>query len=206
MISKALKTLPRKVFPLNQKENPTKIEQFTYDLEYFWKMEIYYPVRSFFSRYRERISRSFAFAVHGWMHYDFESAYLYDLMAFKLKRIYECLKNGHAVQHKEDMDALREAIKICERLFDGQYDAKYYKAHAKKWGKLRSKHIPEYDENGKIKHYLWDRSRGKAKTNAQKKKEVADLRKIWVLEEKDRRADLDRLNEILKKHEPSWWD
>lgn len=204
--SKAIKGLPRKVALDYQEKPETFLAKIGQVIATAFKRYIYYPVDAFISRTHERASRSLAFAKHGWMHYDFESAYLYDIMAFKMKRIYECLENGHAVQEDEDMKALKEAIAICERLFKGNYDDKYYKAHDKKWGKMISKHIPEYDENGKIKYYRWESSRPKAKTPKQKEKEVADLRQIWVNEEIDRKADIDRLAEILKNHEPKWWD
>lgn len=206
MISKALKALPRKVALAEEKKNATAIGRFTQKLIYLLKMYLYYPVDSFISRTYERVSRSLAFAIHGYMHYDFESAYLYDIMAFKMKRILKSLNNGYAVQTKENMNALKEAITICDRLFKGNYDEKYYKAHAKKWGNLRSKHIPEYDDNGKIKYYRWETSRKNSNTPSKKKKEIADLRQIWVFEEQDRQKDLARLHEIFIKHEPTWWD
>lgn len=206
MISKALKALPRKVSLSIEEKEPTKFRRAVQVVVNAFKEHLYYPIDSFFSRTYERASRSLAFAKHGWMHYDFESAYLYDIMAFKLKRIHACLLNGHAIQDDEDMNALLEAIQICERLFKGQYDEKYYDLHEKKWGESKHEHIPEYDEEGKIKWYRWESSRPNAKTAAQKKREVADLRRIWVNEEKDRKADLKRLHEILMKHEPTWWD
>lgn len=173
-------------------EPTTKLGKLLQTVKDFIVIEIYYTVESFFNRYIERISRSLAFAKRGWLHYDFESAYLYDIMAFKLKRIYPVLKNGYAVQEKENMDALKEAIAICERLFAGNYDDKYHKAHNKKWGK-----IDILDDK---------RHRVKAKTPAQKEQERKEFMKCWEDGEKDRIADLDRLNEILKKHEPTWWD
>lgn len=205
--SKAIKGLPRKA-ALDYQEKPlTQLGKIGQAIATAWKRYVYYPVDSFISRTHERASRSLAFARHGWMHYDFESAYLYDLMAFKMKRIYACLETGHAIQDDVDMKALKEAIAICERLFKGQYDDKYYKAHDKKWGKMKSTHTPiKFDEKGKPTLYSWDTSRPRAKTPAQKKKEVADLRKIWINEEIDRKADIDRLAEILKNHEPKWWD
>lgn len=203
MISKALKGLPRRLDLELKKDKFTKMRE---KISYAFKMYLYYPVDSFISRYVERISRSLAFAKHGWMHYDFESAYLYDLMAFKMKRIYGCLENGHAIQEEEHMAALKEAIAICERLFKGEYERPHYDKHDEKWGEMESNHIPEYDANGKILHYRWESWRPKAVTPAQKKKERADLKKVWQNGEKDRQADLDRLNEILKKHEPAWWD
>lgn len=206
MISKALKGLSGKDLDKPDKKPTTFIGKTCKKVADMFGEYVYYPMYYFFSRTYERVFRSWAFAKHGYMHYDFESAYLYDLMAFKLKRVYKCLKNGNAVQEYKNMSALAEAITICERLFKGTYDEKYYKLHDKKWGKLCSKTIPEYDEKGKIKHYRWESWRSKTKTAEQKKKERKDLRKIWVNEEEDRRADLDRLNEILKNHEPTWWD
>lgn len=204
--SKAIKGLPRKTALRLKEKDPTFWGKVRDKIVDGFKMHIYYPIDSFINRTYERVTRSLAFARHGYMHYDFESAYIYDLMAFKMKRIYKCLENGHAIQQDADMKALKEAIKICERLFAGEYDRKYYDAHDKKWGKMKSKTIPEYDEAGKIKHYRWESSRPKANSPMRKRKEVADLRKIWVLEEEDRKKDLDRLNEILKNHEPAWWD
>lgn len=206
MISKAIKGLPRKAALELEEKEPTKFLRAMQKIAYAFKMYIYYPVDSFISRTYERASRSLAFAKRGWMHYDFESAYLYDIMAFKLKRIYKCLEQGHAIQHDEDMLALKEAIEICERLFKGDYDSKYYEAHELKWGAMKSDHIPEYNEDGSVKWYRWETSRPNAKTATQQKREVADLRRIWKNEEKDRRADLKRLHEILVKHEPTWWD
>lgn len=205
--SKAIKGLPRRTALELEEKEPGFFGRLGQKIAYGFKMYLYYPVDSFFSRTYERVTRSLAFAKHGYMHYDFESAYLYDLMAFKMKRIYAALETGHAWQEPEDMAALKEAIAICERLFNGEYDSKYYKAHDKKWGEMKSLHTPiEFDDKGKPKLYRWDTSRPKANTPAKKKKEIADLRQIWVNEEKDRRADIDRLADILKNHEQKWWD
>lgn len=205
--SKALKALPRRVSIDCEEKSPTYLGKIAQTISQAFRSYLYYPVDSFFSRTYERVSRSLAFAKHGYMHYDFESAYIYDLMAFKMKRVYKCLKNGYGVQKKEDMRALKEAIKICERLFHGNYDDKYHEAHNKKWGNIRSKHIPRrFDEKGKVTHYEWKTWRPKVKTVAQKEKERAEFLQTWQDGEKDRLADLDRLNEILKKHQMAWWD
>lgn len=204
MISKAVKgTTPEEIEAEEKARKTPKFLRPTVD----WILDtFYYPVDSFVSRYKERISRSLAFAKRGWMHYDFESAYLYDIMAFKMERIYEVLKDGHVYQEDEDMAALKEAIEICKRLFAGEHEDKHYAAHSAKWGELEHKDFPEHDENGKVKWYRLELTRPNAVTEAQKEEELADLRKVWEYGERDRKADLDRLNEILKKHEPSWWD
>lgn len=207
MMSKQIKGLPRKAALSLEKKEPTIIGKIGQKIAYAFQMYLYYPVDDFFSLIYERTSRSLAFAKHGWMHYDFESAYIYDLMAFKMKRIYACLENGHAVQHKEDMKALKEAIKICERLFEGNYDYKYHRAHDKKWGRSRmSTGERKEDKDGNVTYTSIFKERSKVKNAAMKKKERKEFMKTWEDGEKDRQADLDRLNEILKKHEPSWWD
>jgi hypothetical protein len=180
-ISKAIK-------PWTPEPEPTtRLGKLWKEVKWVFMMNLYYPVDSFFSRYYERISRSLAFAIRGWMHYDFESAYLYDIMAFKLKRIYKVLENGHAVQEDDDMKALQEAIAICEKLFNFDYAEKYYDEHEKVWGQLEIGKNREFAEGEyeKYRQSIWD---------------------VSINEEKDRNADLDRLNEILKKHEPTWWD
>lgn len=206
MISKQLKRLPRRISKKLGKKPDGKLERALKAVADAYLTNVYYPVESFFRHTIECVSRSLAFARHGYMSSDFDSAYLYSVMSFKLKRLQGCLLTGHVVQYKEDIDALEEAITICDRLFSGEYDRKYYKTHTKKWGELKTRDIPEYDDEGKIKYYRWESSRKNANTPSKKKKEVADLRQIQVNEEKDRGADLDRLHEILKNHEKTWWD
>jgi hypothetical protein len=140
------------------------------------------------------------------MHFDFDHAYIWDLMAFKLRRILDVLVDGHLHQDPESIKALKEAIKICDRLHEQNYEDKYHTAHDRKWGRLKHKDIPNYDANGKIVSYTWDMSRPKAKTKGQKEKERKDFLEILENGERDRRADLDRLNVILKEHEQKWWD
>lgn len=206
-MSKALKGCSRKEIEEERDREPKTVfgKSLKKALELF-KEYVYYPVDHFRSRNWERLTRSLAFAIHGWMHYDFESAYIYDLMAFKMKRVLKCLETGHAIQEDEDINALKEAIEICERLFNGNYDDKYHEEHNKKWGEIESEHIPIVDADGKVRSYRWETARSGVKTPAQEKKERKEFMKTWENGEKDRVKDLNRLNEILIKHEPSWWD
>lgn len=91
----------------------------------FFLSELYYRVTDFFDCLIERISRSYAYAKFGYMHYDFDALFLYSLMSFKLKRIHKCLKNDIAIQRDGDMKALEEAISVCDRLFMDNYEDKY---------------------------------------------------------------------------------
>ena len=85
----------------------------------------------------ERSKRSYAFAKIGWKNYDFDSHPLFDLMAFKLRRIKKTLENGYAIHEEEDMKALAEAIEICDRIAKEDYESKYFEAHDAKWGEIK---------------------------------------------------------------------
>lgn len=184
----------------------TPFQKLKATIVYAFKEHIYWPIDNFVSRYVERISRSIAYARFGWDNFDWDHAYAWDLMSFKLKRLQKCLQNGHVHQEKADMDALKEMIKIIGRLKESEYDDIYHKIHDKKWGRSIRKTTPIYDENGKIKHYRWESSKPKAKTEAQKTKERAGFLKCFELGEVDRLKDFDRMNEIMKKHMHKWWD
>lgn len=202
--SKAIKgTTPAE---MDAEEAARKTPKFLRPLVDWIEDKITWPVQHFFTYNYERISRSLAWARKGWKHYDWESAYLYDVMAWKMKRIHAALLVGNAIQEDENMEALKEAIAICERLFKADYDDPYRKAHDEKWGEMVTWFTPAYFPNGEQSGSYWNSSRPNAVTEEQKAEEVADLRKIWEYEERDRKLDIDRLAEILKKHEPSWWD
>ena len=104
------------------------IKKFVRSLKYVNPIKgVFYWLVDTYDILRERISRSIAFAVHGWDHYDFEGLYVYDIMAFKLRRVEKTLiKYGHFdTLHPERLVALREAIEICDRLFEDSYELDY---------------------------------------------------------------------------------
>jgi len=168
------------------------------------KKYLVYPVQDFISKYSERISRSYAFANVGWKNYDFDSQFLFEIMSFKLKRIQKCLKNGCAVQETEDMSALQEAIDICERLSETDYDSKYHELHNKKWGEM----VPwttEPTEDSEYKRLVFQ-NRANVKNEEDKELERKEFLHAFDLGELDRRKDLDRLNYLFKEYLPKWWD
>lgn len=171
-----------------EKEPTTIAGKIWEEIKWEFKMNLYYPVAGFFSRYYEYSCRSLAFARFGWGNYDFDGAYLYEMMSFKMKRLYKVLENGHVIQEDEDMKALLEAIDICKRLSEGDYEMKYYYKHIE---------IYPHGEIGAPKPKI---------TKEQATKRYKSFEEVVANGERDRYADLDRLNEIFKKHFPSWWD
>lgn len=166
-----------------------------------------YKLERLWNRYTVRISRSYAFAKHGWTSFDFDAGTVWPLLAFKFRRIYPVLVGGHSVQKDEDMNALLEAIEICDRLGSDNYDGKYYDLHDAKWGELESKHdrVASRDADGKPTSYYWDSWRANV-TPENKEQERADLLMIYANTEKDKEVDLDRLAYIFKHYLPSFWD
>jgi hypothetical protein len=200
------KALKENYFGKDDKEHGKLVTILLY-LPKLVREHIYYPLESLYSRYTERIGRSYAFAKIGWLNYDFDSHSLYDLMAFKLARIHKALVDGVAYQDDEDMNALLEAIKLCNRLYDEKYDDSYQDEHDKKWGEIKSEHIPcKWDAKGKISMYQWKTSRDGVQTPEQEAIEREEWKKCYEQGEADRIKDLDRLNELFKKHLNSWWD
>lgn len=167
----------------------------------FFLFSLYYPVGSFFSRLVERVSRSYAFAKFGYMHYDFDHVYLYTLMSFKLKRIKKCLENGHAVQEDHNMAALQEAIEICDRLGGEGYDDKYYDLLDQKWGESEFSFTP--DGNGLS---TFNSNRKNRVTPEDHEQYNRELLAYMDSAELDRKNDIDRLADILKVNGPTWWD
>lgn len=213
--SKALKSLPKRLLteecgcPEGDKHEHGHIYKVLRAVGRFYMFKIYYPIESFFVRLRERTARSARWAKFMYMNYDFDSHYVYSVMEFKYKDLYRCLENGHAIQDKVDMDALKETIKICGRLSQWDYEDKYHREHDKKWGKMpRWDTKPALDKDGKDTGnvQMIFKPRPKADTKRKENQERKEFRKIWEKGEKDRCADIDRLAELLKKHAPRWWD
>jgi hypothetical protein len=173
---------------------PTSFERFVT----FTGFSFLYDIESFYQTYKERIERSIAFARIGWLNYDFESQYLYDLMAFKLKRVLYTIETyGHHVEDSDNMDALRESIEICNRLFVNQYEDQYLDKHDEKWGPLT---YSKFSPNESIF------KRANAITKEQKELELIEFMECDQKGQEDRSKDIYRLAQLLDKHQASWWD
>lgn len=172
-----------------------KIQEIIDNIKDF-SIKVKYFIPDTYSLLKERIGRILSYAKFSYRNYDFDSAFLYSLMSFKLKRLRNCLINGIAVQQENDMKALDEAISICDRLHADSHDLKYYDNHDEKWGEL------ECDfSSGCFKS-----SRKNVKTKEDKAKELKETLEIYNKAEQDRKNDIDRLSEILKTNAPAWWE
>ena len=173
-------------------------------LKEFWEYlndEIFYPIKINIRVFYESLSRAIAFGRFVWDKYDFESDSMFAIMAFKLQRVKKCMDEGYGVYPKPVKQAMKEAIKICNRLYENQYEEPYRKAHDKKWGRMNLKRL--LDEQGFID---WTCGRKGVKTETDKREEGIDTLRDAGLAWRDRMRDFDRLNKILKKYQNAWWD
>lgn len=171
-----------------------KLKKFLFDFDY----EYLHPIRIFFRVQYERICRSISYAIFTWDLVDFDSHSMFTIMAFKLERVKKCMDEGYGVYPKATTDAIKEAIKICKRLGNDDYEAPYRKIHDKKWGRPRF-----FDKKGEFSFNL---ARKNVKSKYDKKKESDDSRKIMEDALQDRMNDFDRLHVLLKTYQSEWWD
>lgn len=169
-------------------------KQFKENIKESW-ITVRYFIPDNFSILKERISRAWAYAKFGYYNYDFDSGYLYSLMSFKLKRIKFCLENGIAVQEPENMQALDEAINICDRLHIELYEDKYYKELDVKWGEISF-------GSGDVFEF----TRKKRVTKEDHSNYYKDIINASHQAENDRQADIDKLAKLLKTHAQHWWE
>lgn len=144
----------------------------------------------------ERFCRALAFAKFGWDNIDFDSHALYGLMEFKLKRIQRALNKGYSILPAEATLALQEAIDICKRLYEENHDEALIQKHYEKWGR------PELSDK-EIGPLIIHQN---VRTEEDEKQEREEFLLIHSQKLNLRLQDLARLYEILKVHQPYWWD
>lgn len=179
-------------------------------LLYWLKDKLLWPITDFINMHFERSKRAIAYAKFGYKHYDFDSAYMWDLLVFKLKRIEKALKEGNAIQEDADMAELAEAIVICQRIFDDEYENKYHDAHDIKWGEFppwkTEKEVKRIGDKDVVFYKVINRERPKVITETDKVLERQDFLRCFENAAADRIADIDRLSIILKNTSQKWWE
>lgn len=103
----------RKLYPRN-----SSLWEKIYTSDWFDSIyEIYTKVRVFF----QTVERFFFW---GWKlrnSYDFDSAFVYEMLYLKYERIEKCLENGHCVHNKTEMRRLKTIKCLALRLFEANY-------------------------------------------------------------------------------------
>jgi hypothetical protein len=169
--------------------------------DWWWEtpvFEAYKKVKRFYYRLKKWIE----WRPILWENYDFDAHTIYQLLRYKLERIYRCLENGHAIQEERDMKALRLAIKLAKRLEAGNYEDSFYDRHDKKWGELKTwfEPIP-----GSTNSY-WRSSRPNAVTEQEKEQERKETRELYEAAQSKEAREKRWLFAIISKYDKVWWD
>lgn len=179
-------------------------------LVYYFKKFFIWPVSDNYRWISRSLKRSYDYARFGWDNYDWDFAYTYDLMEFKLKRLKKALLRGCSIQEPEDMAALEELIQVVGRLRNyDDYSNSYLDAHNLKWGATESRTEPWVNENGKRMGSTWIAWRKNCPENAPKElkeMETKEFRTCFEQGESDRMRDMEKMFEILKARDRRWWD
>ena len=156
----------------------------------------------FVRRHIKNTKRALEYAYFAYNNHDWDHAYIYDLLAYKLKRVKKELANGCAIHEKEILEALDEAVLICRRISDDNYEEKYFEVHNKKWGDVKIEFVPAKRPG----FTQLKTSRSGVANKKQQKQERKEANAIYKQAEKDIQKDFDRLGFILKNYSRRWWD
>lgn len=167
----------------------------------WWKLERLY--RRLIGRKLHFLAKVLAYSKILYSDFDFDSCYLYPLMALKMKRLLKTMEEGHLEQDSTDLKALKLCIKLCERIReDGDYYDRPMRRHDRKWGKS----VITWRKVGKKGSSMMNSRRKNAKTTRQKNRErkefMASYRASDFLRDRDRRI----LFNVMAKYMPNWWE
>lgn len=182
----------------------SKKDKYPWDNPDSWMFDVKYlpgqMYRKLIGRPLECIKRAFAFAKIGWGSYDWDHAYLLELELFKMRRILKVIENGHTDWEATDggkcLKALRLAIKIGDRMMEGNYH-KFYDLHHKKWGEreiLWNDDTPFVNGSRPVK---WNRECSE--------EESAELIIAFKIDERLEQRDYNLFYGIIAKYSRGWW-
>lgn len=161
---------------------------------YYW---IYNSIKQFF----RNLSRALVFAKIGWSNYDYDYAYLLDLMRFKLERMEKEILNGYGEPDKKTNQSIRICIKLLKKIAHRDYHY-FIDLHYTKWGQPELEHL-ESDEKGysrvSIKHE-------KAITENDKELQTKEFLEAYAKDQKQEERDTRLLFAIMAKYHKRWWD
>lgn len=170
-------------------------------------------LRPFEWLYEQCVWRVFKRTPHMWAYlkyastdFDFDSVYLIRVNVFKLKRMLRAFTNNpHCIHEPKDLQALRLAIRLGERLSEVDYDYAA-RAHERKWGELNMDFEPLPEEEGG-KHAgsvlkFWR----KEVTPETEEQERQEFLAAVEADDKARERDARLFFGLLSKYYRNWWD
>jgi len=142
--------------------------------------------------YWNKLTRSLSGAKLLWNNEDWDSAFLLELMSWKLKRLEKAIRYGHCVGQEKRADEIRTCILLIERIINHNYISEGYAKHLDDWWKSRTEISTK--DGGVIIDFPDDDKMEKVRNRHQNH--------LMKLEQQD----YDLLFRILHRKIQYWWD
>lgn len=156
-----------------------------------------------FSYFRKRLKFAFDYGYFAYKNqYDFDSQYVFSLLSFKLKRLRKRMR-----EHTYDSDhtrALELAIKLCDRLYDYDYEEKSWNKFNQKWGHPKTTFPRCTEEEGR--GYYTVEFTYPDMTEEAKEQRGIEMQNHAALVDGLKARDTKWLFDIMQKHIWDWWD
>jgi hypothetical protein len=166
-------------------------------------------MKYFFRRKWEQIKRVIDFLPIIWEGYDFDYIYLVNLFKHQLKRQADYLESDRAmtITAKDKAKRIRTAIKLLNKVYDGDYEEEYIDKIEKLYGKTHFKFIPSdyITEDGTNTYEL--KSWNENAVDEKHQEEIDALSREMMLLSRDKQEKAHKiLWKFIEHNIRHWWD
>ena len=146
-----------------------------------------------------------------WRDRQWDHHYIYIMLRQKLHFAEQSIRyHGYHLNHIRDANRIKVCVNLLDRLINDVYHENAFKRHREKWGDPDMKFVPIEESKfpslngGKYSEMIIKYPN--VKSEKDKEKERKDFRYAYKLEEQLRKADLDLLFKLMRKHIQTWWN
>lgn len=138
-------------------------------------------------RFLERIKHLVKWIPIIWSDFNWDQAYLWKMLEFKLRNMYECLSTDELTTFTDDeLERLKEAAEICNNLSQDRFESD-------SWDEILGK-----DYNYKS---WWINTDGQYQSSVTQEQ----VENIHALTEQKYHSLMTRLYQVLSEYSRSWW-
>jgi hypothetical protein len=167
--------------------------------------KIYYSIDTFI----DNVLRLIEFAPLVWRHRNWDYGFVLKFNVKLHELLYKGIfKDGHHIFTKNDTRKLQTVINLYKRIYEDKYDDWQYDYLDKKYGKSEIYFTKiEGTENKPGGPYsTMGSTREDIMTPEQKAAYISERKKMWKLEEYQKKQDLELLGKYIAKYSNKWWD
>jgi hypothetical protein len=159
---------------------------------------------NFIKRNIKAFFRACAFFKMGWTNYDWDYAYIYELLEFKLKRMEKVIGNGWGANSHRLVKQMKYTRYLLNRIVEHNYYDKYEAPLVEKYGKRHIEFLKTDDSRYTQMLIVYSKI---DKTDEKKLEEANDAYLgIYKQSEMDRSADVERCFKFIGRQHRHWWD